>query len=428
MPTKIIIHRGTNQIGGCVTEIKTEKSRIFIDFGEELPGTESDSHELKIEGLNYSGEKCDGVFFTHYHGDHVGLFQTIQKDVPLYMGECARQIMLTIYKTLRENEALNILRDDNRMKPIVENKAVRCGNIKITPFSVDHSAYDAYMFLIETPDITILHTGDFRNHGYRGSALMGTIKKYITQYGKRKIDVLITEGTMLNRQTENVMTEMELQKRAYEFFKDNRYIFLICSSTNLDSLWSFYKAAEKRGMGFYSNDYIYEQLQIFNKYAGSRSKSIYHFKKIYPVNWNLYLKKVNMTQEEFMREKGFVTVIKAEEKYKKWLERFSDLRPKIIYSMWEGYISPEAKAYNEKMAGFLKAYSNDQVYKFHTGGHATTKCIEDVIKAVNPQRAIIPIHTERKYAFSDIDIPEVLKHRIVYIDDGEELVPSTISG
>ena len=46
MKTKIVIHRGTNQIGGCVTEIKTENHRIFIDFGEELPGTEEVIHMI----------------------------------------------------------------------------------------------------------------------------------------------------------------------------------------------------------------------------------------------------------------------------------------------------------------------------------------------------------------------------------------------
>ena len=30
---EIIIHRGTHQIGGCVTEIKTEEARIVIDMG-----------------------------------------------------------------------------------------------------------------------------------------------------------------------------------------------------------------------------------------------------------------------------------------------------------------------------------------------------------------------------------------------------------
>lgn len=29
----ITIHRGANQIGGCITEIATEKAKIFIDFG-----------------------------------------------------------------------------------------------------------------------------------------------------------------------------------------------------------------------------------------------------------------------------------------------------------------------------------------------------------------------------------------------------------
>lgn len=422
MPTKIVIHRGTNQIGGCVTEIKTENHRIFIDFGEELPGTEGDTHELKIEGLNYAGEKCDGVFFTHYHGDHVGMFQTIQEDIPLYMGECSRQIMLTINETIENKEALNILRDDKRMYPIKENITIQCGDIKVTPFSVDHSAYDAYMFLIETPDLTILHTGDYRNHGYRGDRLLDMLRCYITQYGKRKIDVLITEGTMMSRQTEKVMTELEMQQLADDYFKENKYIFLLCSSTNLDSLWSFYKAAERNGMRFYSNRYVYHQLQNFKKYAGAKAKHLYQFKSVYPVQWNKYLNKVNMTQEEYMREKGFVILMKEGERYKDWIERFADLKPNVIYSMWEGYIDPTSKAYNKELAEFLKPFNPEQLYKLHTSGHATTQCIEDVIIAINPQKAIIPIHTENKAGFSDINISEELKQRMIYLNDGEEFV------
>lgn len=37
---KLTIHRGTNQIGGCITEIESSGYKIFIDFGEQLPGTE----------------------------------------------------------------------------------------------------------------------------------------------------------------------------------------------------------------------------------------------------------------------------------------------------------------------------------------------------------------------------------------------------
>ena len=33
---KIIIHRGSHQIGGIAVEIKTDSTRIIIDMGDEL--------------------------------------------------------------------------------------------------------------------------------------------------------------------------------------------------------------------------------------------------------------------------------------------------------------------------------------------------------------------------------------------------------
>ncbi|MBO7495631.1 MAG: hypothetical protein J6T98_03680 [Salinivirgaceae bacterium] len=44
---KITIHRGANQIGGCITEIESAKGdRIFIDFGHNLP--EGDETSMRI--------------------------------------------------------------------------------------------------------------------------------------------------------------------------------------------------------------------------------------------------------------------------------------------------------------------------------------------------------------------------------------------
>ena len=34
----ITFHRGLDQIGGCITEISTATSRIFVDMGQNLPG------------------------------------------------------------------------------------------------------------------------------------------------------------------------------------------------------------------------------------------------------------------------------------------------------------------------------------------------------------------------------------------------------
>ena len=37
---KITIHRGIDQIGGCVTEYENKGGKLFVDYGEQLPGSQ----------------------------------------------------------------------------------------------------------------------------------------------------------------------------------------------------------------------------------------------------------------------------------------------------------------------------------------------------------------------------------------------------
>jgi hypothetical protein len=41
----ITIHRGIDQIGGCITEIATDRTRILIDLGRNLPDAEGESDD-----------------------------------------------------------------------------------------------------------------------------------------------------------------------------------------------------------------------------------------------------------------------------------------------------------------------------------------------------------------------------------------------
>ena len=59
---QIRIIKGTNQIGGCITEITSEKAKILIDFGNDL---EDISQPFEIDGLTYNESKYDAVFITH---------------------------------------------------------------------------------------------------------------------------------------------------------------------------------------------------------------------------------------------------------------------------------------------------------------------------------------------------------------------------
>ena len=98
----------------------------------------------------FDHKACDGVLFTHYHGDHVGLYKKIPQDIPLYIGTTAKKILEIL------TEKLDSI-PNTREKGLPHIKGIKCylpdrqeifGDIKITPFVVDHSALDSYMFLI----------------------------------------------------------------------------------------------------------------------------------------------------------------------------------------------------------------------------------------------------------------------------------------
>lgn len=167
----ITIHRGTHQIGGCAAELRTSSTRILLDFGAELD--EERASPLSIEGVTYNNSQCDAVFFTHYHGDHIGLMDTVNPDIPLYMGKASKEILLRLNARPRKYSTELLERICTFQAP----QTVTIGDIAVTPLFVDHSAYDAHMFLMEAEGKRILHTGDFRSHGFRGKGLMPTLVK-----------------------------------------------------------------------------------------------------------------------------------------------------------------------------------------------------------------------------------------------------------
>ena len=85
------------------------------------------------------------------------------------------------------------------------SKPFAIGPFTVTPFLTDHSAFDAYMLLVEGAGRRILYTGDFRRHG-RKSVLVDRILKNPPP----NIDVLVTEGANLGS-NKPVTSESELE-------------------------------------------------------------------------------------------------------------------------------------------------------------------------------------------------------------------------
>ena len=110
---EIKIHRGLEQIGGCITEISTATSRVFIDLGQNLPGNGEEltpeQDKLMVENLFNSNKKdYEAVFYTHGHEDHIGLFEYVPMDVPQFMSAGTKELILIKYRTLQEGNDLHL--------------------------------------------------------------------------------------------------------------------------------------------------------------------------------------------------------------------------------------------------------------------------------------------------------------------------------
>ncbi len=374
---KITIHRGTHQIGGCATEISTNKARIFIDFGSELD-TEN-AAPFDIEGVTKGKSSCDGIFFTHYHGDHIGLLDTINKDIPLYMGKDSKAILTILNDRLAKSTRVQSHNVDviENIKTFKAGQPVIIKDITVIPYYVDHSAFDAHMFLIEADGKKILYTGDFRGHGYKGKGLIPTLEKYIG-----KVDALVCEGTTLNRSESKQVAERELSNKIKTVLEENKYVFVVCSSTNIDRIAGI-ASVMPRGKYFLTDKYQKDIIDYIRKDSDATS-GLYRIDKALYYAENLDAK---------IEKQGFCMLVRTgNPEHKKIMDRFKDKKAVVIYSMWKGYLA------QERVKQFLDGFKRIDL---HTSGHADKATIKAVIDVVNPQK-LIPIHTEVPECFEDV--------------------------
>ena len=221
---RIIIHRGTHQIGGSCVELKTGDTRILLDFGmplqdslgadfddrtvnnKSLQGLIGENVLFDIKGLYRDSQpSVDAVFISHSHKDHYGFLPYINPKIPIYLSKGAYELVRALNVFLPESKRTNI----DAPTFLRHNRPVRIGGFSITPYLVDHSGFDAMGFLISETATgkTILYTGDFRAGGW-------TKKRYDDFINKppARVDCLLMEGTMLARGAVSIRTSQRLFK------------------------------------------------------------------------------------------------------------------------------------------------------------------------------------------------------------------------
>ncbi len=414
---KLIIHRGTAEIGGTCVEVFTEKSRVVIDFGLPLVNAQKEPFDSKgligkspeelrrlkilpnVSGLYKDEERSvDAILISHSHMDHYGLLRYVHPGIPIYMSEGAKTLIeVSDIFTPHKIGKINTQIIDKRKKMVI-------GDFEITPYLVDHSAFDALAFMIKADGKKIFYSGDFRGHGRKSELYRRMVSK-----PPKDIDCLLLEGSMIGRGEQLFKDEDAVQARIEKVLKATPNIkFLFASSQNIDRIVSAYKACLKTNHVFVIDIYTAYILDCLKKV----SKHIPQF------NWKNIRVKFLKSHADSLAQNASVKLLYAYNARKIEIDEINAIKDKvlmlardnsifpilvknikgiegakIIYSMWEGYLT-------EKFKDFIAQKGLD-IETVHTSGHATVIDLKAFASAINP-RVLVPIHTFHSDRYSEM--------------------------
>ena len=298
------------------------------------------------------------------------------------------------------------------VKYLEHNKEFDIGDITVHPFLMDHSACDAYAFLLKNNGKSLLYTGDFRLHG-RKSKIFDFFKYKVP----KNINYLLMEGSAIERSKKPFKTEEELEKEFIETFKQNKGINLVfVSSQNIDRLVSIYNACKKTGRIFLIDFYTANILKTLNKEIRKSipfpcKKSFPEIKVFYPKWLTDKMDKMKKKIETIFPFTPFkickhdldslteklVMLVRPTTKYdlEKYIHNYTDSC--FIYSMWDGYKNKPGS-----IKDFLEFITGKgiPIIDIHTSGHADLSGLRKMAEAVQPKN-LVPIHTFKGDNYSE---------------------------
>ena len=374
------------------------------------------SAEEQTEIRHNAEEWCKGVdalFLSHAHADHYGFLDLLPQDTPIYATE-ESFAMLALDGILGDDPTKHL--EKHTLK---SGQSCEVADIKVTAYTVDHSAYGACAYLIECDGKRILYSGDIRLHGVKGVLYKNLPKD---------VDYLLLEGTNILRAKSNP-TERDIEKQFVEAFNDapDALHLVWCSSKNIDRICALFRACIRCGRTLVLDPYTANVLAVVAQLtpkiptATTAEQMKVYFphrltKRLTERNQERYIYSLNPKQNKV----SYDDLAGPPEKYVmlvrpttlSYLQQIKAPRIRFVKSIWSGYWDEPS---TERFRHWVEEHC-EAIKDIHSSGHADTQSLQRLVEHIRPQ-TIVPIHTDAPKQFSDIFVNDNVK----CLDDNEVL-------
>lgn len=187
---------GVNEIGKNMYAVQYADDIVVIDCGSKFPDESLLGIDLIVPDISYLKENKENIramIVTHGHEDHIGGIPYILKqlNIPIF---ATRLTIGLIEVKLKEAGLLA----DTELHEITAESNVSLGSMSATFFKTNHSIPDCVGIVLDTPEGTVVHTGDFKFDLTPANDQYPDIHK-MAEIGKRGVLVLLSESTNAER-------------------------------------------------------------------------------------------------------------------------------------------------------------------------------------------------------------------------------------